>query len=83
MNLELIEETTIGQHFVCPIEYGDMTGLTDHEEAQLRQWLAHYPSATFVYKAETEFARCDVTGMMSSCVEVMIYMEKKDEDQDK
>lgn len=83
MNLELIEETTIGQHFVCPVEYGDMTGLSDHEEAQINQWLAHYPSAVFDWGQEPEFARCDVTGMMSRCIEVKVYMRKKDEDQNK
>ena len=73
MKLELIEEATIGQHFCCPVEYGDVTGLTDHEEAQLNQWLAHYPGATFVFGDEDGFARCEITGMMGACVEVLIY----------
>lgn len=73
MTLKLIEKATISQHYVCPVEYGDVTGLTDHEEAQLNQWLAHYPGATFVWGEETEFARCEITGMMGKCVEVLIY----------
>lgn len=77
MKLELIEETTIGQHFVCPVEYGDMTGLSDEEEQMLDRWIAHYPSAVFVWGEEDEFARCDVTGMMSRCIEVQIYMRTK------
>jgi hypothetical protein len=71
--MNLIEEAVIGQHFICPVEYGDVTGLTDHEEAQLNQWLGSYPGATFMWGEEDEFARCEVTGMMGKCVEVKIY----------
>jgi len=45
--MNLIEEATIGQHFICPVEYGDVTGLTDHEEAQLNQWLANTPNCRY------------------------------------
>jgi len=74
MNLELLETATVGQHFASPIEYGDMTGLTDHEEAQVNRWLSAYPNATFKWGEESEFARCEITGLMSNCVEVEIYV---------
>jgi hypothetical protein len=76
MKAELLETATILQHFVSPIEYGDMTGLTDHEEAQVNRWLGAYPNATFEWGDESEFARCDITGLMGNCVEVKVYLFK-------
>lgn len=49
MKIELLDTATILQHFAVPIEYGDVTCLTDHEEAQLSRWLSAYPYATFMW----------------------------------
>jgi hypothetical protein len=76
MKLKLIDETVIGQHFVCPIEYGDVTGLSDDEEALLNQWLSDFPKAVFVWSDDRVFTRCQITWMMGDCVEVKIYGEE-------
>ena len=77
-NIQLIEEATIAEYFVCAIEYNDYSGLDDEEESQLNEWLENYPNCIFEYGDRDEFTRCEVTGLMSDCVEVKIYkdMEK-------
>jgi len=73
MKIELLDTTTILQHFAVPIEYGDVTCLSDEEETKLKHWLVAYPHATFEWGEESEFARCEITGLMGNCVEVKIY----------
>ena len=75
-NIQLIEEATILECFVCAIEYNDMTGLDDEEESQLDEWLADYPGCIFEYEESEEFARCEITGLMGNCVEVKIYKDQ-------
>lgn len=77
MTLELIHETTVAEHWVCPIEYGDMTGLEDDEEAELGAWLAEFKGCTFEWGERTEFAKDEVSGLMAACVEVKIWRMRK------
>ena len=67
-------EATIAQHFVCAIEYGDMSGLTDKEERQVARWLKDYPSACFEYGKESSFDHCEICGMRAGCIEVKIFV---------
>lgn len=75
-NVRLIETCTIAQHFICAIEYGDMSGLDDDEESSVCAWLENYPSCTFEYGEYAEFAKCEITGLMSDCVVVKIYKDR-------
>ena len=72
-NIQLIEEATIAECFVCAIEYNDYSGLSDEEEKHLVEWLADYPYCIFEYGDSEEFAKCEITGLMGSCVNVKIY----------
>ena len=74
-NIQLIEEATIEECFICAIEYGDYSGLTDEEESQLDDWLAHYPYCIFEYGNIDEYSRCEITGLMGRCVNVKIYKD--------
>lgn len=74
--IQVIETCTIAQHFVCAIEYGDMSGLDDKEESLVCAWLDNYPYCTFVYSASVEFTRCEITGLMADCIEVKIYKDQ-------
>ena len=72
-NIQLIEEVTIAEYFVCAIEYGDYSGLDDKEESQLNEWLENYPYCIFEYGNRDEFTRCEITGLMTTCINVKIY----------
>lgn len=74
-NIQLIETCIINQVFVCPIEYNDMTGLEDKEESQLNDWLENYPNCIFEYGESSDFAKCEITGLMSDCIAVKIYKD--------
>jgi len=74
-NIQLIEEVTIAEYFVCAIEYGDYSGLDDKEESQLNEWLENYRYCIFEYGNREEFERCEITGLMGSCVNVKIYKD--------
>ena len=76
VNIQLIETCVINQVFVCPIEYGDMSGLDDKEEGQLNDWLENYPYCMFEYGESVEFARCEITGSIGNCVNVKIYKDQ-------
>ena len=58
-NIQSIEEATIAECFVCAIEYGDYSGLTDEEESQLNYWLENYPYCIFEYGDIDEYSRCE------------------------
>lgn len=74
-NIQLIETCLIAEHFVCAIEYNDMSGLDDKEESQINDWLADYPGCMFEYGDSNEFAKCEITGLMGNCVNVKIYKD--------
>ena len=74
-NSQLIEEATIAECFVCAIEYDDYSGLSDEEEKHLVEWLADYPYCIFEYGDSDEFAKCEITGLVGSCVNVKIYKD--------
>lgn len=79
MNLHLANQVTLAEHWVCPIEYGDYTGLEDCEIRALEEWLSDYPSAVFQWGEYSEYARDAITDLMAQCVECSIYMRSEDE----
>ena len=74
----LIEYDTysISEHWVCAIENGDITGLTDEEEAELNQWLVTLPAGPLCWSwsDSSEFARDAVSGLMANCVEARLWV---------
>ena len=74
-DIQLIEEVTIAEYFICAIEYGDFSELNDEEESQLNDWLDNYPYCIFEYGNIDEYSRCEITGLMGSCVNVKIYKD--------
>ncbi len=79
MNLHLTNQVTLAEHWVCPIEYGDYTGLKNWEIEVLKEWLSDYPCAVFQWGDHSEFARDAITDLMATCVECSIYMRSDDE----
>lgn len=62
----------ITDQFICAIEYGDYTGLSDEEEAQIDNFLASVPSQLFSYSEESHFAKCDVCGLYAQVLDVTV-----------
>lgn len=62
----------IAEHFICAIEYGDYSGLSDEEQAQLEDFLANVPSKLFSWGEESHFAKCDVCGLYSQVLDVTV-----------
>jgi hypothetical protein len=62
-------EYRIASHFVCAIEYGDLTGLDDDEEQALAAFLDTLPgSGHWEWGDAASFARDDVVGLWGDCV---------------
>ncbi len=75
--LEKYDTVTISEHFVCPLEYGDFSGLEVAEIVLLNIWIADHvkPCTVFDYSDETSFARCDITGLMSTCFDASLFAD--------
>lgn len=67
-------------HFICPIEYGDETGLTDDESEELAGWLESLPHAGraghWVFHETDEFSGNDVNGLMGETVRATFHAIK-------
>jgi hypothetical protein len=60
---------SIGAHWICAIEYGDMTGLDDAECTALDAFLATLPGPGHWSCAEGQELDIDaVSGMLADCV---------------
>lgn len=63
---------TIGAHFLPALINGDETGLTRQDQRQLAEFAATLPAGAGHWSCgdsdEFDFARCDITDLMSGCV---------------
>ena len=61
---------TIGSHYVCALEYGDMNGLDDNETQAVKDFMSDLPSAHghWSWGDDEEFAIDDVMGYWGQCV---------------
>ena len=75
-NIQMIDTCTITEHFICAIEYNDMSGLDDDDESLVCAWIDNYPCCMFEYGDSSEFAKCEITGLMGNCVNVKIYKDQ-------
>ena len=73
----------IGSHFASAIVNGDHTGLEDSEERDLNGFLDHlqreYGSCDLVmrdHESEPDYNRCDVTNLMSDCLQFNLIKGK-------
>lgn len=74
--LKPFDTFTIANHWITAIEYGDETGLSDSESAELAAWIETLPPcAVFDYSDSSEFARDEVSGLMADCVTVTVYAD--------
>ena len=75
MNIVDIRQVCIA--YVCAIEYGDYSGLSDDDERLVTQWLDKLPAGvSFDWGEESEFCRDDISGLMADCIEVKIYHQE-------
>lgn len=61
----------ISEHFVGAIINGDYSGLEDAEERQLNDWLkavAKHNEHWDYDDSGSDFARCEITGLLSPCL---------------
>lgn len=75
MKIELYDERMVSEHFICAMAYGDTTGIDDSDESLLDSWFSDLPENYILDFTDVrdEFTMCDVTGLMSSCLQVNIY----------
>ena len=66
----------ISAHYASAIVNGDYTGLEDHEEKELTEFLEYlvkeYGNCDLSIKdfaSETDFQKCEISGYMSDCIE--------------
>jgi hypothetical protein len=69
---------TICKHYITAIEYYDISGLTGSEIKNINEFLDQWPNACFEYSEESDFCRDDITGLMADCIEVKIFIPKKE-----
>lgn len=74
----LIEYDTfaIAEHWVCAIDNGDITGLSDEEEKNLQQFLDSLPSGCWSWSDSAEFSRDAVSGLMANCLEARLWVSQ-------
>ena len=67
----------IASHFACAIENGDSSGLSDDEIEELECFLDTLPmgSLTWDWSEDEQFCKDKVTGLHSSCVEGVLYVD--------
>lgn len=70
------ETRTISQFFLSALINGDDSGMGDNEIKQLDDWLNknNYGRALCPDNFETDFRRCEITGLYSNCVDVDFYL---------
>ena len=76
--MDLVHTETIGQHFMPALHNDDHTGLSDDDSKQLIDWERSLTAEIGVFTLqeksyETDFALCEITGLMSDCIEIEIY----------
>jgi len=78
MALTNYKTITVASCFICPIEYGDYTGLSDSDELLLTEYLdcTVKLNTVFDYADNQHFARCAITGLIADCVDVDLYIEE-------
>jgi len=72
-------EYTIGEHFAPALINDDYTSLNDDEHALLDAWLDGNAMRASHWTTEGEssdFARCEITGLMSDCATVRQYFRR-------
>lgn len=71
--LTLIDELSIAECYVCPIEYYDVSGLNDDEVPLIDAFLENFEGCTFIYDDVPYYTRDYITGMMATCLDVKVY----------
>ena len=75
MKAIFIHKTTIAQHFVVAIEYGDYSGMSEQDISDLEDYMADngIDDCIAEYSEESYFGTCNVTGLGANVVDVKFY----------
>lgn len=68
----------VGEHFAVVLINGDESGLEASDEYSVSRFVEDLPGAGHwsISAEESEFARCEITGLMSMCVKAQwVYKE--------
>lgn len=74
-------EYTIAEYYLPALINGDYTGLSDEAEYDLEMFLAKVNLPTGHWSQEDyskEFAKCDVSGLMSECAHIDYVVSQTD-----
>lgn len=68
----------VGEHFAVVLINGDESGLEASEEYSVTRFVEELPGAGhWSINFEEEFARCEITGLMSMCVKAQwVYKDE-------
>lgn len=73
-------EYSIAKHYITALEYGDYSGLSDDEEAQLERFLKSLPEGPSHWDwgdaDDTNFKVDEVSGLRADCVEAKLMVQK-------
>lgn len=67
-------EGDVCTEYVPAIIYGDYSGLADAEEEEVRAWVLQYSGAGFTIGEETQLTTCCISGLLSECVSIEVYI---------
>lgn len=74
------DRVMVANVFPVALEYNDRSGLSTDDETALDLWLHNLPNGLrgYSYGDESEFCRDNITGLMASCVELVIWVESSE-----
>lgn len=75
MNMQLVNTVSLCTYYICPLIYGDYSGLTDEECELIDSFIESAPALAIydIDDSEPEFSRDEITSLMAECVTVKIY----------
>ena len=79
MTTDIYYDYTIGEHFAPALINDDYTGLEDDEHDTLDQWVDDNEMRSGYWTIESEssdFAKCEITGLLSDCVTIRQYFRR-------
>lgn len=70
------EQFEIGEHFLCALYYGDVSGLDDGECALLEDFIAEHGDRIAGEVSRDEFGLCEITGLRGATVTVSLIVKE-------
>lgn len=77
-NIQEYDKFDICSAYVCAIEYGDFSGITNNEQSEVENFLNNLPDGSmFQYGEKSYFSRDEISGLMADCIETTVFYNAK------